>query len=184
MSVVLKIELSETEYKALSYVAVDPQDWVENRAKDRSRIAIDQIAKEQVEQALEKGTPISGTKEEIVKNADIKSAKQREQERIQQEANDGPDASNKKTTPVYFAKIENDKVTKILELDRSILEGQKYPMSEAKGQTHIVYVGTWPDALEKTKPPARKGRKATGPPVPGTAGSPKATGMRWWSRLL
>lgn len=60
------IDLTETENKALSYVAVDQETWIENVVHDRCRIAIDDIVKIGVEKALQNNIQIPGTKEEIV----------------------------------------------------------------------------------------------------------------------
>ncbi len=37
------VTLTETEKKGMEYVALDPQDWVENAMKERARIAVDEI---------------------------------------------------------------------------------------------------------------------------------------------
>ena len=37
------ITLTEAEDLALQYVAADPQDWIDNAATNRARIAIDEI---------------------------------------------------------------------------------------------------------------------------------------------
>lgn len=76
MSEQITIELTDAEYKALAYVAYDPREWVENFTKNRCRKAMDEIVNEQVQQALNSGGTVSGTKEEIVLNANISSAKE------------------------------------------------------------------------------------------------------------
>jgi hypothetical protein len=79
------ITLTETEKLAMEYIAYDPQEWVENLMKERSRIAIDEIVKLAVNKFLELGQPTPATKEEIVNaaysNGWIKTAK--EQSEIQ-----------------------------------------------------------------------------------------------------
>lgn len=60
------IELTQTEDIALAYASLSQQDWIDNAVKNRCRIAIDDIVKIAVEQALERGMQIPTTKEDIV----------------------------------------------------------------------------------------------------------------------
>ena len=76
MSVEIKITLSDIEYKALSMVAYDPQEWCENFAKNRCRKAIDAIAEEIVQEKLEAGETIQGTKYDLVEQTDKPTAKE------------------------------------------------------------------------------------------------------------
>ena len=39
----LTIEVTDTEFKALQYAALSPQDWADNAVTNRARIAIDEI---------------------------------------------------------------------------------------------------------------------------------------------
>ena len=39
----ITITLTDTEYKALEYAALNPQDWADNALKNRARIAKDEI---------------------------------------------------------------------------------------------------------------------------------------------
>lgn len=75
-----KITLTEAEDKALRYVAVDPQEWIDNAVHNRCRIAIDEISSKEVQRRLDAGEIISGTKEDIVLSADIKSAAEIQEE--------------------------------------------------------------------------------------------------------
>lgn len=68
------IILSDAEVKALNHVALSAQDWIENAAKERARIAIDDIVSAEVERKLSIGETISGSKEDIVLAAPIKTA--------------------------------------------------------------------------------------------------------------
>lgn len=43
------ITLTETEKKAMEYIAVDVDDWITNAATNRARIAIDEIVAKLVE---------------------------------------------------------------------------------------------------------------------------------------
>jgi len=68
------ITLSDAQDKALSVVALDQQDWIENAVFERCRIAIDEIVGAEVQRKLAAGETISGTKEDIVLAADIETA--------------------------------------------------------------------------------------------------------------
>jgi hypothetical protein len=60
------ITLTDTEKSAMEYVAYDPQEWIENAAKERARISIEDIVKLAVDKFLEAGQPIPGSRDEIV----------------------------------------------------------------------------------------------------------------------
>lgn len=74
------ITLSDAQDKALHFVAVSAQDWIENVVYERCRIAIEEIVKQEVERKLAAGEPVTGSKDDIVLAADIKSAAQRHAE--------------------------------------------------------------------------------------------------------
>jgi len=76
----IKITLSEAEYKALSYVAVDPDFLVDNFAHERCRIAMEDIVNAEIQRLLAEGQPIVGSKEDIVLAAPIKSAAEKQAE--------------------------------------------------------------------------------------------------------
>ena len=61
--------LTETEYKALSYVAYSQQDWMDNAVHERCRIAIEEIVALTVQQCLANNVQIPGSKDEIVELA-------------------------------------------------------------------------------------------------------------------
>lgn len=65
----MEIILNETELLALSFVAVDPEDWVQNAASNRARIAIDEIVKKYVARALDESVQIPSSRDEIVSDA-------------------------------------------------------------------------------------------------------------------
>lgn len=79
-----KVTLSEAEDKALRYAALNPQEWIDNAVHNRCRIAMDEIVNKEVQRRLTNGENISGTKEDIVLSAEIKSAAQRQEEAEQQ----------------------------------------------------------------------------------------------------
>jgi hypothetical protein len=55
------ITLTEAEDLALQYVAADPQEWIDNAAHNRARIAIDEICDLYVKTKLENNEPITAT---------------------------------------------------------------------------------------------------------------------------
>jgi hypothetical protein len=83
------VTLTQAESKALAYVAEDPQEWVENAAKERARLAMEEIFQSEVQRMLADPdtTEIPADRETVVLNADIKSAAERQSEF---EATDGP----------------------------------------------------------------------------------------------
>lgn len=76
------IDLSAAELKALEYVSTSANDWIQNVVHDRCRIAIEEIVVNEVNRLLDAGLPVPSSKDEIVLQADIKSAAQRQQELI------------------------------------------------------------------------------------------------------
>ena len=76
MSINYTITLTDAQDKALSVVALDQQEWIENAVFERCRIAIDEIVNAEVQRKIAAGETISGTKEEIVLAADVKTAAQ------------------------------------------------------------------------------------------------------------
>lgn len=75
----IKITLTEVEEKALAYVASSPQGWVENAAKERARVAIEEIFQLEVQRMLAdpNTTEIPADREAVVLAADIQSAADR-----------------------------------------------------------------------------------------------------------
>lgn len=71
------ITLTDAQDKALSVVAVDQQDWIENVVFERCRIAIEEIVNAEVQRKLAAGEPITGTKDDIVMAADVETAAER-----------------------------------------------------------------------------------------------------------
>ena len=80
MSINYTITLSDAQDKALSVVAFDQQEWIENAVFERCRIAIEDIVNAEVQRKLAAGETISGTKEDIVLASTVKTAKQIEEE--------------------------------------------------------------------------------------------------------
>jgi hypothetical protein len=80
------VEYTETENKAMTYAAADVDDWIQNAAHERARIAIDEIVTIAVQKFLEAGQSIPGSKDEIVSaafaNGWVKTAADRNTEAI------------------------------------------------------------------------------------------------------
>jgi hypothetical protein len=74
------ITLSDAEDKALGSVAYSQQDWIDNAVHDRCRIAIEEIVAAEVQRKLAAGEPITGSKDDIVMAAPVKSAAERQAE--------------------------------------------------------------------------------------------------------
>ena len=79
------ITLSDAEDKALKVVALSAQDWIDNAVHERCRIAIDEIVNAEVQRKLQAGEPITGSKDDIVLQANVESAADR-QVRLEAEA--------------------------------------------------------------------------------------------------
>ena len=78
----INITLTDAETKALSYVALDPQEWADNAVKERARIAMEEIFQAEVTRMLAdpNTTEIPADRESVVLAASIKSAAQRQAE--------------------------------------------------------------------------------------------------------
>lgn len=74
------ITLSDAEDKALHVVSLSAQDWIDNAVHERCRIAIEEIVAAEVKRLLDAGQPITGSKDDIVMAAPIKSAAERNAE--------------------------------------------------------------------------------------------------------
>jgi len=74
------ITLTDAENKALAYVAYDPQEWIQNAASERARLAMEEIF--QLEVAIMLADPtiteIPADREAVVLAANIQSAKERD----------------------------------------------------------------------------------------------------------
>jgi len=74
------ITLTEAENKALGFVTFSQQEWIDNVVHERCRIAIEEIVAAEVQRKLAANETISGSKEDIVNAAPIKSAAERQAE--------------------------------------------------------------------------------------------------------
>ena len=83
------VTLTEAETKAMEYVAADVQEWIDNAATNRARIAIDEICDLYVKHKLDNNEPIIATnKPDMVLAAYeeglVKTAAQRNEETASQ----------------------------------------------------------------------------------------------------
>jgi len=78
----ITITLTDAQVKGLAFVAISPQEWVENAVHNRCRIAIDEIYTAEVERMTDDPTitSIPADKEAVVLAADIQSAADRQAE--------------------------------------------------------------------------------------------------------
>ena len=60
------IEYTETENMAMNYVSLSADEWIQNAAHERARIAIEEIVQIAVQKFLAAGQSIRGSREEIV----------------------------------------------------------------------------------------------------------------------
>jgi hypothetical protein len=72
------ITLTDAQDKALSVVAINPQEWIENAVFERCRLSIEEIVNAEVQRKLTAGETISGNKEEIVLAANVETAAERQ----------------------------------------------------------------------------------------------------------
>jgi len=77
---IIKIELTEAQEKALAYVASSPQEWAENAVYNRCRQAIDEIYALEVKRITDDPdiTSIPADKDAVVLAADIQLAAERD----------------------------------------------------------------------------------------------------------
>lgn len=74
------VTLTDAQDKALRYVALDPQGWIDNAVHNRCRQAIDQIYAEEVQRMTDDPNidSIPANKEQVVLDAQIQSAAERQ----------------------------------------------------------------------------------------------------------
>ena len=71
------ITLSDAEDKALKFVAVSAQDWIDNAVHNRCRIAIEDIVAAEVQRKLAANESITGSKDDIIMAENIESLAER-----------------------------------------------------------------------------------------------------------
>lgn len=79
-----QITLTQAEDKALAFVALGQNDWIQNAVHERCRVAIDEIVQIVVAKCLETNVQIPGSKDEMVElafaNGWVKTAAERQAE--------------------------------------------------------------------------------------------------------
>mgnify|MGYP003648713345 CR=1 FL=1 len=90
MATTYTVSITDAEKKALEYIALSVQDWIDNAVHNRARIAIDEIYNAEVARMIADPdiTSIPADKEAAVLAADIKSVAVRNAE---QEALNNPE---------------------------------------------------------------------------------------------
>ena len=85
----LSVQITDTEMKAMEYVAASPLAWADNAVTNRARIAIDEIVSIYTQRALDEGVQIPTTREAIVADAFakgwVKTAVDRDAEAAEQQ---------------------------------------------------------------------------------------------------
>lgn len=76
----ITFELTDTEAMVLAHIALDPLDYIDNLATWRARLAMDEIVAMEMERMLAdpNTATIPATKEEIVMNANLQTAAERQ----------------------------------------------------------------------------------------------------------
>ena len=82
MATTYTVSITDAEKKALEYIALSVQDWIDNAVNNRARIAIDEIYNAEVARMTADPdiTTIPANKDAVVLAADIKSAATRQAE--------------------------------------------------------------------------------------------------------
>ena len=82
MATTYTVSISDAEKKALEYIALSVQDWIDNAVDNRARIAIDEIYNAEVARMTADPSiaSIPADKDAVVLAADIKSAAVRQAE--------------------------------------------------------------------------------------------------------
>jgi len=65
----MQIEITELQALALSYVAVDPEEWARIAVENRARVATDEIVKIYVDRALNENVSIPSDRDAILRDA-------------------------------------------------------------------------------------------------------------------
>jgi hypothetical protein len=78
----IMVTISDEEMRALAYVALDPQEWVENFVKNRAAAAMQEIYETEIARMLADPTitTMPASKEAVIAAANIKSAAERHAE--------------------------------------------------------------------------------------------------------
>tara|TARA_R110000803_G_scaffold84863_1_gene151105 strand:- start:48 stop:308 length:261 start_codon:yes stop_codon:yes gene_type:complete len=85
MATTYTVSITDAEKKALEYIALSVQDWIDNAVDNRARIAIDEIYTAEVARMTADPaiTSIPADKDAVVLAADIKSVATRNAEALE-----------------------------------------------------------------------------------------------------
>lgn len=72
------IKTTPVQEKAMAYVAVDPQQWIQNAWDNRARLAMDQIIRENTDRQPEKISQVE--RDRIIRDTRVKTLAQRQAE--------------------------------------------------------------------------------------------------------
>jgi DNA replication protein DnaD len=78
------VTLTDAEDKALSVYVADQNEWIQNAVHARCLLAIEELVQSEVERKLSAGEPIVGSKDDIVLQANVETAAER-QARLEEE---------------------------------------------------------------------------------------------------
>jgi hypothetical protein len=77
MENIFTITLTDAEKKALEYVSLTADGWIQNAVHERCRIAIEEMVAQEISNKISTGQPINGSKEEIVMASTLPNAAER-----------------------------------------------------------------------------------------------------------
>ena len=82
MAKTFTVTITDAEEKAFAWDTVDPDAWVDNVVKNKCRKAKDRLYEQEVQRMTddESVTSIPANKDTVINNADVKTAKQRQDE--------------------------------------------------------------------------------------------------------
>ena len=82
MAKTFTITITDAEEKAFAWNTVDPEEWVENAVKNKCRKCVDRLYDQEVQRMTDDDsvTSIPADKDTVINNADVKTAKQRQDE--------------------------------------------------------------------------------------------------------
>jgi len=67
----ITVELTDVQYKALGCVALEPEEYIQNYASVRTNKAIKDITQKIIEEKIDNGETIPGTREEIIMSDEV-----------------------------------------------------------------------------------------------------------------
>lgn len=82
MAKTFTVTITDAEEKAFYWEVVDPEEWVEGAVKNKCRKVMDRLYDQEVKRMTDDDsvTSIPADKDTVINNADVKTAKQRQDE--------------------------------------------------------------------------------------------------------